>query len=74
MLNGPELPNYVTYIIEWFNEVGPALSGGFGPTPLTFTELKAWSALRGIVLTPWDASALRALSTVYCNIQNKKEP
>lgn len=66
MLTGPEMPAPLAYLLDWFNEVGPCLSSGMGPVPLTFAEIGAWAALRGIALAPWEAQGLRVLSEAFC--------
>lgn len=55
------------YLLGYFWEVGPAMSGGMGAAPLTHTEILSWSALVGVVLQPWEARALRRLSIEYVN-------
>lgn len=67
-LAGPDLPAPIAYVLEWFDEVGPCLSSGMGPVPLTFAEIGAWADLRRIALAPWEAQALRLLSEVFCEV------
>lgn len=69
-LRGPEPPEGVEYLIEWFHELGPCLSSGFGPVPLTYAEIAAWSALRRIALAPWEVQAIRALSETFCEVNS----
>lgn len=53
--------------------MGPAMSGGFGPSPLTFTEIRAWQDCAGIRLAPWMARAMRTLSLIYIAAGRKAE-
>ena len=53
------------HLLDYLFEVGPVLSGGMGPAPLSNLELAAWCDLTGIPLTPWEARTLRALSRDY---------
>lgn len=66
------MPEPLAYILGWFNEVGPCLSSGMGPVPLTFAEIGAWAALRRIALAPWEAQALRLLSEVFCEVSSSQ--
>lgn len=64
----PEMPPLDmggVYLIEYFWEVGPAMSGGFSMSPITNAELRAWQHNIGISLQPWEARVLRRLSTEY---------
>ncbi|MGS0941031.1 hypothetical protein ACVA51_10725 [Pseudomonas luteola] len=64
---GLEMPpvEYGQYLIEYLFEAGPFENGGFGPTPISWRELKAWEDMRGIMLTAWEAGVIRALSQHY---------
>ncbi len=53
------------YLVGYFFEVGPTMAAGMGDGPVTFGEILAWAALTGVVLTCWDARALRSLSRIY---------
>jgi hypothetical protein len=53
------------YLVDYLMEVGPTMPGGFGPAPLSYSELRAWQDTMGIQLTPWEAQTLRRLSTTW---------
>lgn len=52
----------LSYLADYFFEVGPAEAGGFGPTPLSFQELDAWARRVPRGLQPWEFIMLRRLS------------
>jgi hypothetical protein len=67
-LAGPDLPDGCEYLIGWLYDVGPALPGAMGFVPLTYSELRAWSELQQISISPWEAGTLRELSAAYCAV------
>ena len=69
-LDGPELPKEAEYIVGAFYEVGPCGYGASGVVPLSFSELRSWSILTETDLKSWEASLLRTLSKIYCNVIN----
>ena len=40
-------------------------SSGFGPNPITYTEITAWSGLRGITLSEYELDVLNRLEHAY---------
>ena len=61
-LDGPGLPAGMGYLWEWFLELHAGrASSGFGPTPLTYSEMNAWAHLTGTAPTPWEVAVLKAL-------------
>lgn len=61
------------YLLSYFYEVGPTMSGAMGSAPLTFGEIDAWCNRTGIDLQPWEARGLRRLSIAYLNESRKAE-
>lgn len=59
----PEAP--LPYLFDLLMEVGPAASGGFGPSPLSYQELLAWQVATRRTLQPWEVSMLRRLSVEW---------
>ena len=53
------------YIWTWFMDLHETRGGGFGPGPVTWTELVNWSDLTGIRPTPWEARMIRLLDRAY---------
>jgi hypothetical protein len=58
-VNMPEL-ELAGYIAELAVEIGFARS-----TPLDWSELKAYSEMTGIYLTPWESKVIRQMSLAY---------
>ena len=58
------------HLIDYLQEVGPAYHGGMGLSPVPFFEIDAWSRMTCTLLTPWEAQALRMLSTEYVGSMN----
>jgi len=43
-------------------------SNGYGPMPISFTEVHAFAALSGIGLLPWEVELIRAFDGEYMRI------
>ncbi|UTC27974.1 hypothetical protein [Stenotrophomonas phage A1432] len=63
-LNGPELPEELEYVWEWFREV-------FAGTPLTFQEMQAWSNMTGKRLLGWEADLIKSLDRIFWKVNNR---
>jgi hypothetical protein len=61
------------YLIAYLFEVGPVMSGGMGPVPLTHGELRCWQDNIGLQLQPWEARFLRRLSREYAAEMHRAE-
>lgn len=63
----PDLPppGLAAHLVEYLLDVGPVLSTGFGPSPVTHGELAAWQANTGVELQPWEVRGIRRLSGIY---------
>ena len=63
----PDLPNagLAAYLVDYLFEAGPVVSNAMGTQPLGWPELAAWQQGTGIELQPWEARALKILSTAY---------
>ena len=70
---GPDLiiPYDAIYLWEYFIELSTSRSGGFGPAPITYVELKAWSDLTGIVPAAWEVSIIKKMDSKYLEIVNE---
>lgn len=70
----PEV-DHAAYLLGHLFEVGPLLSGGMGPAPLSAQELLAWQQLRAITLSPWESATLMQLSRSYLSeLQQASDP
>jgi len=69
----PDMPPFdgPKYMLDFFWEVGPAMSGGMGSAPLTHGELESWQRNIGIKLNPWECRTLKRLSVEYVNESHK---
>lgn len=72
--SGPaELPDFLLYLWEWFCDLAVGRgNNGFGPSPLSYTEIEAWCCLRNIVLDDWEVSAFRSLDHTYLEVWAEK--
>ena len=71
-LDLPLIPFELEYLMGWFWDIRNAIGGnGFGANPISFSEMKAWCELNGIVLSPWEVSLLRKMDTEFIKISNE---
>lgn len=63
-LEMPEMMGF-RYLVQYLFEAGPVGNNGFGPEPLTWQEIEAWSRLTQVDLDAWEALTLRKLSDLY---------
>lgn len=65
-----EPPDQVEYLWRWFGEISLARgSSGWGPLPISYMEIDAWSRLTSTVLEPWEVDAIRRLDMIYLSAQ-----
>lgn len=60
-------PGRLGFLADWVCEIGPAVQGMAGPSPITFSEIDAWQRLTGTILEFGEAQLLRQLSQAYCS-------
>lgn len=53
------------YLIDYLMDVGPVMSGGMGPAPITSADLVPWCEETGLRLQPWESKFIRRLSREY---------
>lgn len=63
-LEMPEMMGF-QYLVQYLFEAGPVGNNGFGPEPLSWQEIEAWSRLTQTSLDAWEALTLRKLSNDY---------
>ena len=63
-----------SYLLEILGELGYAKNGFNGAVPIDFTDIKAYTELAGVILTPWEALTLRNLSIAYAIENANKDP
>lgn len=59
-----ELPQADEYIVSYWHDLGMCLNGGYGNTPLTYSEIKAYSDTVSD-LSPFDCKMLVVMSKAY---------
>lgn len=68
----PDLPPATApWVVEKLMEVGPVVSAGMGPGPITWRDIAAWQEVTGFPLDPWEARLLRTLSIDYLTMMNE---
>ncbi len=69
-LDGPELPADGAHVWVWFLELSAGRgSNGFGPNPISYLDLLAWSMLMGTITRPAEIEAVMALDRVWLAAQ-----
>jgi hypothetical protein len=59
-------PPCMALVWNWFQDLSARRTGnGYGPNPLSFTEIDTWARLSGITLTPFELQAIVALDAHY---------
>lgn len=64
-------PNPLRYLTDWLFEIGPSVPVGMGEAPVGWTDMAAWQRLTGVELAPWEAKAIRAMSTAFIAQRNE---
>ena len=65
--------DHMDHLAAFFQEVGPAASGGMGLMPISFTEIYNWASVTGTTLTGWEAKTLRQMSKAYVAEYNRSD-
>lgn len=67
-------PPSLEHVWSWFLELcGGRGNTGFGPSPIAFNEIKAWSELTGTYPSPWEVTLLKRLDSLYLSIMVKRD-
>lgn len=62
----PDMPYCeAPYLLTYLYEIGPAMQGGMGDSPITHGEIAHWQSNTGITLDSWESRTLRRLSIDY---------
>ena len=72
-LEPPPIDEDFAYILDLLSEAGTVGYGFSGAVPLSFAEIDAWARLTQTPLTPFEAGAIRFLSSEYCTVANDPE-
>ena len=74
-LEGPELPLCVRHLWDWWQELHLARgSSGFGPVPLSWSDIDAWARLTGARPSPPELRAIMALDRAIVSVLIEKKP
>lgn len=66
LADAPPLPPEGAYLWGFFADLHSARgSSGFGPSPLAFSDIEAWSRLSGNHLDPWELRAILGIDAQY---------
>jgi hypothetical protein len=69
-LDGPEPPADGTHVWAWFLELSAGRgSNGFGPNPISYLDVLAWTLLTGTITRPAEIEAIMALDRVWIAAQ-----
>jgi hypothetical protein len=71
---GPEAPSDGAHVWLWFLDLHQGRgSNGFGGSPLSWADIKAWRDLTGTLLRPGEIQAIMALDRAWLAIQAPPE-
>jgi hypothetical protein len=70
-INLPECS--LPFMVGYFMEVGPVVSTGMGPAPISWQDLLAWQSCIGVCLPPWQLRMLVGMSQEYVSFSRKAE-
>lgn len=57
----PQIPDGGRHIWDAFWELDCARPSGMSLSPISFSEIQAWSGLCGEIIRPWEVRAIRAM-------------
>lgn len=70
---GPEVPWAAARVWGLFLRLHEGRGGGgFGPSPITYEAMEAFSAITGEPLRPWEVDIIRALDREWLKIVNDR--
>jgi len=65
------IPMEGMYIWEWFMDLANSRQSGFGISPISYSELKAWSELSSTYLYTWEVSIIRRMDQCFIKVINE---
>jgi len=69
-----EIPDGASHVWQWFLELNAARTGnGYGPNPITYSEIRAWMVLKGVAVRAFEVDLIRALDTAYLEAYAERE-
>jgi hypothetical protein len=65
-LDGSEIPLELAYLWGWFQELSATRgSNGWGPNPITYTEVATWARLTGTIIRPMEVRLIMTLDGLF---------
>lgn len=64
-LDMPEVDDAASYLLGFFFEWGIVKQTGTGILPLDWVDMRAWAEVKGLSLSPWEATTLIEMSQAY---------
>ncbi len=66
----PILPSVpFPHLAKWWLEIGPTQAGGMGEAVIGWQEMAAWERVTGLKLGPWEARAIRSMSSAFVSMR-----
>jgi hypothetical protein len=62
---GPSVPIAGRRVWSIFLDLNAARSTGFGPSPITYSEIEAWSRAKREPVRPWELDIIRTLDRAF---------
>jgi len=60
------LPEHLQYILDWFWALSRCRSyNGYGPNPLSMSEVEAWSSMTGNILIPEEVIMIQRMDSEF---------
>lgn len=60
------VPPWVAHVVGWFWALAHQRAGnGYGPNPISWQEIRAWSEVTGIRPEPWEIDALTSMDSAW---------
>ena len=60
------MPEVGRHVWEWFGKLHKRRgSSGFGPNPLSCTEIEKWACLSKLILRPWEVEIIYKIDEAY---------
>ena len=61
-------------MLDWFEELSRGRgSSGFGPNPLSWTDIETWRRLMNVHLERWEVKLLKTLDLLYLNALHESQ-
>jgi len=73
-LDEAEIPDQLAHVWNWFTQLNAARSGnGYGPNPISYTEIASWASLTGAAPTSFEVLLIRAIDALCMAEANREQ-